>query len=57
MAMKFKVIRSRELNAYHIMTFSKLSLAFVLMVAVSGLNAAVYQGEINEGKLDQAIIL
>ena len=37
-----------------IMTFSKLSLALVLVVAISGLNAYTFQGE-NECKFDQLI--
>ena len=37
-----------------IMTFSKLSLALVIFVTISGLNAFTFQGE-NECKFDQLI--
>ena len=36
---------SEKRNTDHIMTFSKLGLTLVLIIAISGLNAALYHGE------------
>ena len=47
-------ISEEQIHRSVIMTFSKLSLALVLVVTISGLNAFTFQGQ-NECKFDQLI--